>query len=103
MGFKAFEFECHKCGLEWEELVDCDPPKDLCPECGEDTNPCLSIPKLATFSMMSPEAKTAHMKKRSADHTQKEIIEKEPERFGKVGIEKARKGKIVSAGGLPKK
>ena len=103
MGYKQFEFECHKCGLEWEELVNCIPPMDLCPNCDTNTKPCISIPKLATFSIMSPEEKTAHLKKRSADHTQKEIIEKTPEKWGQVGIDKARKGKIVSAGGLPKK
>jgi hypothetical protein len=55
------------------------------------------------FSIMSPEQKRDHLKKRSEVHTQKQIIEKEPEKFGDLGIERARKGKIQVAGSLPKK
>ncbi len=103
MGYKLFDFECGDCDSIWEALVEPDDLTDSCPRCGQDCPTVLSIPKLATFSMMSQDEKTAHLKKRSADHTQKEIIEKTPEKWGDEGIKRARQGKIISAGGLEKK
>jgi hypothetical protein len=62
-----------------------------CPECGsKELKQLISSPNLATFSMMSPEEKVASMKRRSAEHTQKQI-DKEPERWGKAGIDRRTK------------
>jgi hypothetical protein len=107
MGYKLFEFSCVSCGTVWEDLVERQEKHEdyasPCPECGGSSRPCLSVPKLAMFSLMSKDDQAAHLKKRSADHTQKQIIEKEPEKFGDLGKQRARKGKIQVAGSLPKK
>jgi len=98
---KLYDFYCETCGLEWEDLVEGD--NSTCEFCLTET-PRLRIcsGKLAKFSMADANTKKEILRKRSYEHTRKEIIKKEPERFGKVGIDLARKGQVRSAGGLPK-
>lgn len=94
MAYIIRDFECGNCGAEWDDLVDKNDQTSECPECGTVAEkPVLSAPALATFSMMSPAQRAAHLKQRSEKHTNKEIA-KEAEAFGEVGIQRARKDKI---------
>jgi hypothetical protein len=72
MGWILHAFSC-TCGTEWEELVDREDPKDTCKACNTECKPCISTPGLATFSIMSPEDQAKHLRKRSRDHTKREI------------------------------
>ncbi len=94
MAWKTHEFQCSRCGHEFEEFYHTDSrPLLECPACFcMDLVVLCSASNLATFSMMSGEQQIAHMKKRSSDHTQKQI-DKEPERWGDEGM--ARRSKKI--------
>ena len=87
MAWVTHDFECKKCTHIFEELyVRADRKKVKCPECGSRSlRQVLSAPALASFSMMDATQKREHLKKRSADHTQKQI-DSEPERFGAASM-----------------
>ena len=97
--FKLWEFNCENCSNVWEDLVE--EKESSCPECKQlSTTTSLSI-NLGAFSMLSPAAKAESLKRRSAEHTHREL-KKEPERFGQAGIDRAREGQIRSVGGIKK-
>lgn len=101
MGFRLFEFECTHCAEVWEDLVDREEVESTCPCCLRlATEPTLSVPNLAVFSMMNAADKDMCLKKRSVKHTQEEIVNKTPEKWGGLGINLARHGQIRSAGGI---
>ena len=102
MGLKLHDFECDDCGEQWEELVDNDNPADPCPVCGVTCQPehFLNATPLAAYSMMTAGEKDDCLKKRSVKHTQEQIIDKEPEKWGNLSINLHRSGQIRSAGGM---
>jgi len=72
--YKMFDFMC-ECGSQFEELVQV--PSGAvtatvkCPKCGGLAESLFTAPKLATYSLMSPEAKSDHLRARSEAHTAK--------------------------------
>jgi len=71
MGFKLYLFYCEKCSYEWEDLVL--EKSSSCESCGQVSNTIVPIAELGSFSMSSPEDKEAKLRKRSADHTKREM------------------------------
>lgn len=89
MGFKLYDFYCHDCEREFEELVET--RDDIkCPKCGSPCSITTSVPKLGSYSMMDSSQRTAHLKERSRKHSMKEI-KKNAEKFGELGKQMARK------------
>jgi len=98
---KLFNFTCPKCDEEWEDLI-ADQGASPCPLCMvEYPRDVICAPKLALFQTLPKEEKARQLRKRSSDHTQREL-KKEPEKFGNEGIKRARSGQIRVAGGLGK-
>lgn len=96
MGFKLFDFTCEECGYEFEDLVEAGVEVTPCPNCGVGYGSrTMSVPNLGKFTMASAEGRSAMLKKRSEEHTHKEL-KKEPEKFGELGKQRARKGQIRS-------
>lgn len=97
--YKVNDFECYSCSIVWEDLVK-EGETSKCPKC-ESVGDKIKINtiKLGAFSMRSPEERKKELKRRSEEHTLKEL-RKEPERFGVEGIQRARKGQIKSFGGI---
>ncbi len=94
MAYIVHDYVCENCSAEWEDLVDRATLTSVCPSCGTETNkPTIATPGIATFSLMDKSTKEAHLKKRSADHTKKEV-KKEAERWGAEGKKRAREGTI---------
>lgn len=89
MTFKTHDFLCSECAHEFTEmywLSERDQVK--CPECGNLELKVLIAPtRISTFSMASPEEKASIMRKRSEDHSLKEL-RKEPEKHGALGVER---------------
>lgn len=80
------DFFCRDCEHEWEDLTPMDVTSPICPNCGsEDTGVSLSVPNIASFSIMSKEDRTAHMKKRSADHSKREM-KKDADKWRAMGF-----------------
>lgn len=102
MGLRLHDFECEECETRWEDLVDVDDEVSPCKECGVLCTPehFLTATPLAGYSMMSAADKDMCLKKRSVKHTQEEIVNKTPEKWGNLGINLARSGQIRSAGGM---
>ncbi len=96
MGYKLHDFECKNCGREWEDLIDVGTATIECQGCKEQVPPCLSVPKLGMFSMMDQTQTTESLKKRSREHTQKQIIDKSPEKWGAEG--RRRRTKKIQVG-----
>ncbi len=92
MAWIIHDFECKKCQCIFEEMYKtADRKKIKCPNCGSRSlKQVLTAANIAAFSIMSPEMKREHLKKRSADHTQKQI-DKEPERWGSHGMARCSK------------
>lgn len=89
MAWVVNDFECQDCGHVFEELYR---PQDIiiCNKCtSEKVNKIVSTPKLAAFSMSTPEQKKEKLLKRSLEHTNKELS-REPEKFGAAGKERAK-------------
>lgn len=95
MGFKLYDFECPSCSNSFEELVDSGSSTCPCPVCGTEAIRTLSIPKLGLFSMADQSRRSEILRKRSEEHTLKEL-RKEPEKFGDEGIRRARRNQIRS-------
>ncbi|NJL55422.1 hypothetical protein HC928_09715 [bacterium] len=73
MGWILKDFECSDCGAEFEELVGEDTDV-VCPSCGSaSVRQCLSAPKPAAYSMMSKDAQAKCLRKRSREHTLKQL------------------------------
>jgi len=75
MGWILKDFECQACSHIFEALAWVGMEEDeSCPQCGNThSKPIISAPKPATFSLMSQEDKARHLRKRSRDHTRKEL------------------------------
>lgn len=96
MAWVVKDFECEACECVWEDLVDRDNQVSVCPVCEtESTKTLISCPNINTFGMKSAAERSSLMKKRSEEHTRKEL-RKEPEKFGAEGIKRAREGQIRS-------
>jgi hypothetical protein len=97
MGWKIDDFACLSCEIVFEEMY-----KDVlevkCPLCDNEVEKILSATNIAAFSIMSPEQKRDSLMRRSAKHTQKEI-DKNPEKWGREGIERASKKIQVGCSG----
>lgn len=73
MGWILRDFSC-ACSCEWEELVwSGSGEPELCPSCGAPNQPVISAPKPATYSMMSKDDQAKCLRKRSREHTLKEL------------------------------
>ncbi len=97
MSYKVHDYICTQCAFEYEDIVDSLDRTSPCPQCSTKNSPVLSATPLASYSMMEPAQKAAHMKDRSARHTQKEI-NKTPEKWGAAGKERATRRKYVKGG-----
>lgn len=74
MAYITRDFECLKCAHQFIDMVTREEQdKQVCPECGNPARWIISAPKLATYSMMSQDDKAKHLRKRSRDHTRKEL------------------------------
>lgn len=89
------DYECTKCGAQWEDFVDQTDLSSECPHCGEKNKPVLSAANIGAFSARSAEHRSEVLSKRSAEHSIKEL-RKEPEKWGEEGIRRARAGQIRS-------
>ncbi len=89
MSFKLRDFSC-ECGHEWEDLLETGETESVCEECGMYNKPVLSCPNLNTMNLLPRSEYVAKMKKRSADHSHKEL-KRAPERFGKAGMDQLKK------------
>jgi len=74
----TYDFECANCGEVYEDIVDRPhevdefTPESECPHCEHiNTQPLLSAPGLATYSLMSREMQTHHLRERSRKHSEK--------------------------------
>ncbi len=89
MGYVMHDYHCTECGWAGEEMVNAEDRCITCPQCHAILSPRMSAPRLGIFSMASPEQKAEILKKRSLDHTKKEV-RKEAEKFkGGAGIQEA--------------
>lgn len=87
------DFYCKQCDLVFEELYKKHEEDTVtCWVCKNSVEKLLSAPKLGTYSMASPEQKAQILRQRSENHTAKELA-KEPERFGKAGIQRYQQNK----------
>lgn len=57
----------------WEDLVDRNAETFECPTCKGPATAVISAPKPATYSMMSKDDQAKHLRKRSRDHTRREL------------------------------
>jgi uncharacterized Zn finger protein len=70
-GYKVYDFECASCGEKWEDLVK--ERVSICPNCGAVETPQLCAPRLNTVNLMDKTSYTNMMKKRSDDHTARQL------------------------------
>jgi hypothetical protein len=76
MAYVCRDFEClnPKCQHTWDDMVDRTEENDQkCPVCGVDARWVISPCNLATYSLMSRDDQAKHLRKRSRDHTRKEL------------------------------
>lgn len=76
MAYVYRDFEClnDKCKHAWDDLVDRSEENDQkCPKCGSAAKYVISATHVATYSLMSKEDQAKHLRKRSRDHTRKEL------------------------------
>lgn len=70
----TYNYECRVCNRTWEAFHSIsDRNSETCEQCAHPANIVLGVPQIASFSLKSPEEKTAALKKRSVDHTRSEI------------------------------
>lgn len=93
------KFKCKDCGEEFEELYERGEEDTIeCCSCGSrNVEKLLSAPKLGKFSMADNDTKASILKKRSHDHTRKEVA-KEAERWGAHGKIRQQSQKNVQKG-----
>lgn len=102
MGWKVDDFICLDCGHEFEELYK-DGEELVCASCSSSNlEKKLSMPGIGAFSAMPIERRAETLKKRSEEHTAKEIA-KEPERFGEAGVERYQATRTTSRASQVKK
>ena len=88
MGWIVKDFICNSCGITFEEIYKNGEEDDvICVSCQSPNTIVvgLSSPALGTFSMADAAGRAEILKKRSADHTRKEVI-KNADKFGGAGI-----------------
>ena len=73
--FRDYECQNPKCKQPiWEEMVErSEENNQKCPKCGIVARYIISPTHLATYSMMSKDDQAKHLRKRSRDHTRKEL------------------------------
>lgn len=71
MSWRVHDYSC-QCGKQWEELVDSKETTVTC-ECGKKNEPILSAPALALFSILDKEDQAKALRKRSREHTKKQL------------------------------
>lgn len=94
------DFMCPLCFNQWEDMVDKTEIVSTCTECGSGVTKEHSLmpsPAIAAFSLKDAAGRAETLKKRSSEHSQKEL-DREPEKFGGLGISMA-KQKIQSGYG----
>ena len=87
MAWIVKDFKCNDCGNVWEELYKREEEgMVLCPSCfSSDTKvDGISSPALGLYSIADKEGKAAILRKRSADHTKKDVV-KNADKFGAAG------------------
>ena len=72
------DFSCDSCPHVFEDLVSSGTTTVPCPMCGKDAQKQMSAPRIALYN--TPETKAAALRKRSEEHTKKEVA-REPEKF----------------------
>lgn len=97
MGWMVKDFVCADCGHSFEQLYykqEGEDPEIECVECGSrDTNVHgISSPRIGTYEMADAEGKAEILRKRSADHTKRQIL-RDADRFGLIG--KARRDEYL--------
>lgn len=94
MAWVTHDFQCDDCSHVFEEMYKRSEREQVqCPVCRSwDLTQLLSAPRLQSFSMLTPAQKRESLKRRSAEHTQRQI-DKEPEKWGEAGL--ARRSKKV--------
>jgi putative FmdB family regulatory protein len=89
------DFVCNDCGHKFEDFFKpSEEDKVVCLECGSNdiSRDGLSFPSLGAWSMQDKAGRDATLKKRSADHTNREVV-KNADRFGAAGM--ARRNEIL--------
>ena len=80
MSWRMRDFLCPFCDNEFESLVADTEETHYCSNCGETAEKIMSAPRIGLYEN-NPELKAKVLKKRSADHTAKEVA-REHEKFG---------------------
>lgn len=76
MGWIIRPFEClsSECGHSWEDIVPREEENSQqCPKCGHEARWVISVTGIAVFSMMSKDDQAKCLRKRSREHTMKEL------------------------------
>lgn len=74
MGWISRDYYCKGCGHEWDDLVQRSEENDQkCPECQGPASIGISCPNVASFSLLSKDDQAKSLRKRSRDHTRKEL------------------------------
>lgn len=84
------DFACNDCGHRFEDFFKpSEEDQVVCLKCGSSdvSRDGLSFPALGGWSMKDKEGRDNILKKRSADHTKKEVL-KNADRFGAAGMER---------------
>ena len=67
-------FECQVCPHTWDDLVKREEENDQkCPKCNGAAKWVICAPAIASYSIMDKDAQMKHLRKRSRDHTRKEL------------------------------
>ena len=92
MGWMLKDFTCNSCLSTFEELYKVE-EEDIvaCKLCGSHDVAIvqLSAPSLGKYSMADQETRASILRKRSADHTKKEVLGN-IEKFGDAGLQRRR-------------
>lgn len=76
MAYVYRDFQCQnlECGHTWEDLVDRSEENDQrCPKCSAPAKYVIGATHVATYSLMSKDDQAKHLRKRSREHTLKEL------------------------------
>lgn len=76
MAFIMRDFQClsEQCQHQWEDLVRREEENEQkCPECGSAGSWIISATNLASYSLLSREDQAKSLRKRSRDHTRKQL------------------------------
>ena len=87
MGWILRDYECTECPNIYEQLVDRENQNSVCPACYAINAPVLSPVASANYSMMSKDEQAKCLRKRSREHTIKQI-KKDPTAIKQTRIKK---------------